>query len=266
MRLIDPMTGKLSELSAEAYWRQPFTPVASRRQLSTFVVLDVEVDEEASGRRCATAAAPAASASSSASMGVAASHVQAEATVARERDFGANDITHLVRTHLGRVIEAGDELVGYDLDGMTSIGEASDAEAPQAVILLDKKKPRDKGSAAKRASGAARRRRRKGGGGGEDGGSSVCSGTSYQSDMSDLVDELTLADGDEAHDAADFGPLGEFMGSLVHMGERESRDTEDDELDEAESVEGGGGGGSSDASGRPPATIEGEAAQPAPVY
>ena len=240
VRLIDPMTGKLSDLSAEAYWRQPFTPVASRRQLSTFVVLDVEVEEEASGRRGATAAAPAASALSPASTGAAASYVQAEATVARERDFGSNDITHLVRTHLGRVIEAGDELIGYDLDGMTSIGEAEDAEAPQAVILLDKKKTRDKkSSSAKRESGSARRRRRKGGG--EDGSSSICSGTSYQSDMS----ELTLADGDEAHDGADdFGALGEFMGNL-HMGERDSRNTEDDELDEAEAVEGGGGGGSS---------------------
>ena len=45
IRLIDPTCGKVIEVSAEGYWRHPFTAVASRKQLGTFVVLDMEIDD-----------------------------------------------------------------------------------------------------------------------------------------------------------------------------------------------------------------------------
>ena len=100
----------------------------SRGQLSTFVVLDVEADE-GGGRDGEGAAAHATVPSSSSKQ--AATFVQADATVARERDFGANDLTHYLRTHLGGKLAAGDEAVGYDLESMTSIDEAEEASLPR---------------------------------------------------------------------------------------------------------------------------------------
>ena len=37
-----PRPGRASELSADAYWRAPFAPLASKAQLAAFVVLDCE--------------------------------------------------------------------------------------------------------------------------------------------------------------------------------------------------------------------------------
>ena len=169
--------------------------------------------------------------------------VQADATVARARDLGTNDITHFVRTHLGGVLAPGDEAVGYDLEGVTSIDEEAVAEAPQAVLLVDKRRKREE-KKAKRGSGAARRRRRKGGaGGGDDGSSSICSGTSYQSEASELLDALDLADDDEGAEAADeFAPLdaglGEFWGAMLHGDAAEEHEDEDEQQPEDDQARG----------------------------
>lgn len=57
----------------------------SSRQLSEFIVLDVEKVGHGSGNM----------------------HV-ADVEVARAADFGQNDDTYIVRTHLGNVLKAGD--------------------------------------------------------------------------------------------------------------------------------------------------------------
>lgn len=243
VRLLEPTTGRTFDLSSEAFWKQPLVPVASRKQLSTFVVLDVEVDDEAHSA-AATSATPASVAMGS-GRGGAAMHVptgtrQADATVARERDFGANDIQHLLRTHLGGVLEAGDEALGYDLEGLTSIDEDGEADLPQAVILIGKKRPPQKSSRVTRGSGAARRRRKKGGVGGDDDSSSMCSSMSYQTDASDILDALSLADGEE--DTADEemllgAGLGDFLGTIAH-GADEDEGEEGHDRDDHDAVAG----------------------------
>jgi D-alanyl-D-alanine carboxypeptidase len=42
----------------------------------------------------------------------------AEVVVAKESDLGENDISYTVRTHLGHVLQAGDTVLGYDLQHM----------------------------------------------------------------------------------------------------------------------------------------------------
>ena len=231
VRLVDPTSGRTFEISGEAYWRHPFAAVASRKQLSTFVVLDVEADDEVYT-----------SAGAGAGAGAESRWRPADATVARTRDFGANDIQHLVRTHLGGAIDAGDEALGYDLEGMTSIDEAGESELPQAVLLVEKKRPPKAAATNKqRANGSARRRRRKGGGSdSDDGESSVCSSTSYQTDVSEMMDGLAVSgEGGEGGDDESVGEeelatlgagLGEFIGTIVH------EDDEDDEDDEVEPI------------------------------
>lgn len=38
--------------------------------------------------------------------------------VARKEDFGANDKTFIVNTHLGEILNFNDTVLGYDLDAM----------------------------------------------------------------------------------------------------------------------------------------------------
>ena len=78
----------------------------------------------------------------------------ADATVAREDDFGA---PLLVRTHLGGRIEAGDECVGYDLEAMAhlELDDALGGDAPPIVLVAKKTEH------APKASAVARRRRRR---------------------------------------------------------------------------------------------------------
>lgn len=40
----------------------------------------------------------------------------ADATVARNRDFGNNDTIYTVRTHLGSYLKPGDTALGYDIE------------------------------------------------------------------------------------------------------------------------------------------------------
>ena len=44
------------------------------------------------------------------------SQTLAEAVVCRERDFGENDVTYTVLTHLGAILKPGDAVLGYDLE------------------------------------------------------------------------------------------------------------------------------------------------------
>lgn len=44
VHLVDPTSGGTAEVSSEAYWNHPFLPLASRQHLSTFVVIDAELD------------------------------------------------------------------------------------------------------------------------------------------------------------------------------------------------------------------------------
>ena len=123
VHFVDPQIGSTWEISAEAYWREPFAPLASRRHQTRFTVLDCEVEDKGSrgsGRHQAQEVLEWSA---------------AEATVARNSDFGANDDTFLIRTHLGKQLEAGDEVMGYDLLSMPHLDIPNLA---QDVVLVSK--------------------------------------------------------------------------------------------------------------------------------
>ena len=63
-----------------------------QKQLIEFVVLDIEPLNVQNGR-----------------------HQLADIEIARSSDFGRNDITFNVKTHLGNVLHPGDIVLGYDL-------------------------------------------------------------------------------------------------------------------------------------------------------
>ncbi|KAL6047271.1 ribosome-binding protein [Balamuthia mandrillaris] len=92
MHVIDPNTLQVAELSAAAFWQQPFRPLASANQFTEYIVLDINPIGPTRGK-----------------------FVLAEAQVARSRDFGSNDIIFFARTHLGHLLKPGDTAAGFDL-------------------------------------------------------------------------------------------------------------------------------------------------------
>ena len=101
----------IMELSAETYYKQEkqYRVLQASHRLVRFVVLDVELLEEN----------PYDTSNNTNSLRMEQKQSQpfamAEVLVARESDMGRNDRTYNAVTHLGRDIEAGDIVLGYDL-------------------------------------------------------------------------------------------------------------------------------------------------------
>ena len=90
--LLDPQTLQTADLSTHIYWRSPFHSLADFKQLTEFVVMDIEPLGPEKGR-----------------------FALADATVRRAADFGVNDEEYTVRTHLGHLLHPGDTALGYFL-------------------------------------------------------------------------------------------------------------------------------------------------------
>jgi nonsense-mediated mRNA decay protein 3 len=91
LHFIDPFTLRECTM-VEDYWTYMFRAVAGRHNLQEFVVLDVEPTNVKNGK-----------------------WTLAEVTVARQSDFGRNDIQFHTLTHLGNYLNYGDTVAGYDL-------------------------------------------------------------------------------------------------------------------------------------------------------
>ena len=137
VNVLDPATLQTADISTAIYWRAPFTPLADVRELTEFIVMDVEPLGVTRGR-----------------------HVLAEATVRRAADLGANDTEYVCRTHLGAVLHPGDSVMGFHLQGTNFNSPAFEAiEASRSyastipdVMLVKKVYPRSR----KKAGGANR--------------------------------------------------------------------------------------------------------------
>nr|ABV28352.1 nonsense-mediated mRNA decary protein 3 [Taiwania cryptomerioides] len=96
--LLDPFTSRHAFMDANQYWRVPFRPLLSGRQLVEYIVLDIEVNVgliTVGGMK----------------------YSLADAQVARVSDFGKNDTIFNVKTHLGHLLNPGDYALGFDLYG-----------------------------------------------------------------------------------------------------------------------------------------------------
>lgn len=134
----------LSELSAETYYRseKDFRVLLRSPRLTRFVVLDVEL--------CNPTQDPALYQGPSSGVN---KYALADVVVARASDFGVNDETISVVTHLGHLLQAGDTVLGYDLE--TAVGGDWELEThlPSSyvlpeVVLVKKLNEKDKGAGA----------------------------------------------------------------------------------------------------------------------
>jgi len=104
VHLVDPRTGKFYELSREQYWKNPFMPCASYRQLREFVVMDDTNFPDL--------------------------------TVAQTRDLGTVDDPCVeARTHFD--VEVSGEILAYDLVNtvIPALDEMDEEERPNLILV-----------------------------------------------------------------------------------------------------------------------------------
>ncbi|DAZ97609.1 TPA: hypothetical protein N0F65_002228 [Lagenidium giganteum] len=138
IHVVDPSTGQRAEITNDKYWKLPFLPLETSPNMVEFIVLDVEPVEKRKQQQQATAERLHADAKM----------VLADIEVARVSDFGVNDTTFLVRSHLGSVLAAGDTVKGYDLTNAvfgSRYTYSLKQELPD-VLLVRKIFPREKKS------------------------------------------------------------------------------------------------------------------------
>eukprot|EP00200_Dunaliella_tertiolecta_P001812 CAMPEP_0202349826 /NCGR_PEP_ID=MMETSP1126-20121109/7151_1 /ASSEMBLY_ACC=CAM_ASM_000457 /TAXON_ID=3047 /ORGANISM="Dunaliella tertiolecta, Strain CCMP1320" /LENGTH=526 /DNA_ID=CAMNT_0048941691 /DNA_START=210 /DNA_END=1790 /DNA_ORIENTATION=+ len=131
--LIDFCTLRTAHMNADVYWRMPYKAIASSKQLTEYVVLDIELEGPANGK-----------------------FALAEAQVARKSDFGRNDNVFFCRTHLGHLLKPGDTALGYDTSSLQVVAQDFEAFVDKGGVVPDvvlvrksyeekRKKRRDKG-------------------------------------------------------------------------------------------------------------------------
>ena len=122
-QLLDLNTLKRVYMDSNAFWREPFKASMTSRQLTEFVVLDIELVENHGGQ---------------AGAGVGGGKLQmAEAEVARVTDFGVNDITFHCRTHLGHLLNPGDHVLGFDVCNTNVADRDLDIWMGRGLVLPD---------------------------------------------------------------------------------------------------------------------------------
>jgi len=103
IRLVDPITARCFDIPVEHYFKRPMKSVATRANMTEFVVLNVElVEEHQVGTRAHRNVGNR-------------KHALADIEVARVKDFGVNDERHIVRSYLGNMLRPGNRVMGYDL-------------------------------------------------------------------------------------------------------------------------------------------------------
>jgi nonsense-mediated mRNA decay protein 3 len=137
--LTNPQTLQEHYLDADSYWRWELKAMMNSRQLSEFIVLDVEADWSRSthGGRC----------------------VYADVVVARAKDFGVNDNVFHTRTHLGNLLNPGDSVLGYDVLNANVVDPAIDTYPPQTLmdVVLVRKSYKDQRARRRQRKGRSRR-------------------------------------------------------------------------------------------------------------
>lgn len=168
VRLVDPVTGEVRDKAAGKLFSKKDAPVvllgAGPASLVSFMVLDIEANEVGGRGRHTCGADEGDSRKGEA--------VVALATVARESDFGINDDSFTVLTHLGKILRPGDTALGFDLGRTVTSSHVEQLVSPlleagsQDIILVRKTFPETMKKKKKK-------KRRTRGGGGEGGGSAA---------------------------------------------------------------------------------------------
>lgn len=127
LQFIDPMTLQGAEITAANFWRFPFKSLCTYKQLTEFMVLQIEpVDGFAQTTRSSTT-------------NLSRRHVLADAWVARMQDLGVSDTQYHCRTHLGHLLKTGDTALGFDFTSAnlndSNLNRMSTDRIPDVILV-----------------------------------------------------------------------------------------------------------------------------------
>lgn len=121
VHVVDIKTMRTHEIASPKYWENPFMPICSRERLSEFIVINIEdVDFDVSTSRAAARN----------------KFRMVRVELMRSSEFGTNNRSFMVHTHLGEFINFNDTVLCYDLDQMT-IQELEDYDNSHKHALPD---------------------------------------------------------------------------------------------------------------------------------
>lgn len=148
--MIDPVSMKLVEISGGTYWHHPFRAIMNSKQLTEFVVLDVEkIDTE---RKEKDESVRDARPFNRQAISLNDKMCLCKVLIARQSDFGVNDTQFEVISHLGNMLKPGDISLGYELAhaNVNDTVKFPRGHRPPEIILVRKHYPNKKNRARRR--------------------------------------------------------------------------------------------------------------------
>lgn len=134
IKVIDPTTLQMADITAEKYWRDPFPALCAIPEMVEFLVLDIELTGGvAHGPHGQTMGKFAAA--------------DAQVSPLNANTFGEADAVYHVRTHLGNILQAGDTVMGYHLKTAnfnSAEWDSLPADRVPDVVLVKKSYPERK--------------------------------------------------------------------------------------------------------------------------
>ncbi|XP_072037881.1 60S ribosomal export protein NMD3-like [Amphiura filiformis] len=111
-QVMDPNTLQVGEISGPAFWRSPFQTICDSKQLTEYIVLQIERLEDKDRRHVKGEGARSQK------------HLLSDVWVMRAQDMGVTDSQYHCRTHLGHILKAGDSVLGFDM-ASTNVNDAN---------------------------------------------------------------------------------------------------------------------------------------------
>ncbi|KMQ89212.1 60s ribosomal export protein nmd3 [Lasius niger] len=127
VHLIDVSSGQVAEVNATVYSRYNFNSICNPKQLTEFVVMDIELIKYTDIKTFPGQGS------------ISKKHVIADAWLVKASELGINDNLIHTRTHLGHVLKPGDSVLGYALKDSnindTNFDKLSEDVVPDIVLV-----------------------------------------------------------------------------------------------------------------------------------
>jgi nonsense-mediated mRNA decay protein 3 len=126
VNIVDVFTMQTYEIDQMVYWKHQFGALCGRDRLVPFIVLNIEnTDYEVNVSRAAARQ----------------KFKMVQVELARASDFGKNDKTFIVNTHLGEILNYNDTVLCYDMDAMNmmELDEMENCNRPIPQVIIVKK-------------------------------------------------------------------------------------------------------------------------------
>ncbi|XP_067005312.2 60S ribosomal export protein NMD3 [Anabrus simplex] len=127
VHLIDASTAQIAELSSTNFWRYPFSSICNPKQLTEYIVMDLELIREHDRKSFPGQGA------------VSNKHLIADVWVVRAAELGVTENTIHTRTHLGHILKPGDSVLGYALGDSnvndTNLEKLDTSKIPDVILV-----------------------------------------------------------------------------------------------------------------------------------